>query len=638
MRQDSAKGTREVTETIQFILNDKVMLFFVFEGLSYRDLLTYLSDDEQDVERNHLRLHTVLSFMVNASIEALIDGYSPGITHLGYFSNTLIDMLIAETQENIQEQYLCYCNGGHFRNNWFDWAHFVQIYQFNETNGVIDFGYHTVSFSNDTFPFKVQEPFPTYETGPLPIHHTFKKLGIGYPIYYDKYYTFDGITFSPKWYEDRKYIPFTEITKNGNNIFKRCLALSNCPPLILHILLHGEESFLDLPVLQNAKDNPICNDLNYALHLENIQNELLPGSSLYCTENHISELVQWLRRAPKIKFLEISNWQCLCTNDYSVAEETTKGENHPNHCTELFNLLFHNQLQYIKIEGIEDVTIQQMLLQRIPKMENLKVFVFKNCEKCVFDISQPLSLRVFHAERFSSIISVPDSIHSLILGYVYQDVEYSYLYVPGGQFTYDSSDPDSISSNFLKALRIGWNITKNDKPESASFWLHKDYPNLRHLAISSYGNKSGFDLNDFVTLRNSFNKGKFPQLQMLRVINCNLSGSWSILKSFLEHTSLSTIILKNTNLTKGDGKKLLQQIKAGHFSAGHAGKCWDFTGNENLKSIEQDLKEAAYKYNIQVYVTDGPWQSQSPFMEFLSSRGTFSTKSSFDTLKKRYVP
>lgn len=575
--------------------------------------------------------------MINSTVGDLLNENGLGLKHVGYVSNTLTEMLIAETGENIQEQPLCYCNGGHFRNNWFQWMHYAVS---NPTAKTIDWGYYTTTHDELFFRSLPSNngKVPWQNTNTLPLHHKLNRLGIGYPMYYDKYDTFDGITFSPT-IKVGKYIPHTEITDNGY-VFKKCLARAVCPPVILHVLLHSEESFLDLPNLQNVQNNPICHQLNYALHLESVYNQLLSKSSAHCMDNHISDLIEWLKTAPKFRFLEIPNWGCLCSRKNVIFEPgCVKEEKNPDgNCPKLFKQLFHNQLQYIRMENMHEEEVHRILLQHIPKMQSLRVLILKNCEKCVYNIPYQLSIDTIIIERFSSVVSLPRSMQSITLSYLYQDVSEPTMHI-STQYEIDPSNKNLILKDSMKMnITIGPNITKYDKPSNASIWLQKSYPLLKHLAISSYRNKPGFGINDLVRLKNSIQKGKLPNLQSLQLVDCSLPGSWNILKSILNHGSLTIVRLINTNLTTSDGRQLLQDIQKGHFATnGNPTKLWDFTRNEKLQPIENDLKKASSKYNIQVYMSDSPLKSPSPFTKFLSERETYSLQSRFQGLKKHYI-
>ncbi len=605
--------------------NTFTIIIIFSTGLSLQNFLTYLHGENQDIKDNLKGLHTTLLYITNASVANLLDleWNFYGINDIHHISNLITRILASETEQDIFRQHICYCNGGHFRNNWFEWVHKVT----KNEEGVVDTGLNQYKLPSEFGPI---EDWPDIK--PRPIHHKEKTMGIGYPVYRDRdYVLLDGITFYPK-HKKKHFVPFTELAKSKKHkhIFKQCLKETFCPPLILHILLHGEESFLELPKLQDAQNNPFCSQLNYALYLESIWNEDLPSHSVYCKDNHILELIEWLSTAPKFTLLEIPNWHCLCMSD--------EMKSYHKECIKLFELVFHNTLQYIRIQSIADEAplMHKMLLNQLPKMTNLQVLIIQHCETCIFDLKYHFSIKILELTRFSSVISLPRSVEKVTLEYNYQAVA---IPAPNVEIVLD----DNYSTIKNVSVSHEWNFTRYDKPENASFWINHHYPHLHHLRIFSYRSVQvdypGFDSADFARLGDRITSGHFPSLRIIHIGWCNLSGSWDTLIKLLKHESMYILKLQHTNLTKADGKHLLKAIKDGQFLiTTQYERFWDFSNNENLTEIEQDLQKAASRYNIYIYITNSPWQQVSPFAGNLYTRNSAYTRYRHNVFSGRYIP
>ncbi len=592
-------------------------------GLSLHNFFAYLHGENQDIKDNLKGLHTTLLYITNASVANLLDlewnFYE--INDIHHISNLITRILASETEEDIFRQHICYCNGGHFRNNWFEWVHYVT----KNNDGVVDTGRAQYKIPPAFGPI---EDWPDIK--PRPIHHKEKTMGIGFPVYYDQQYMLlDGISFYPR---KKPFVPFTELAKSKKHqhIFKHCLKETFCPPLILHVLVHGEESFLELPDLGDTHNDLFCSQLNYALYLESIWNEDLPSHSIYCKDNHIVELMEWLNTAPKFIFLEIPNWHCLCMDN--------KMKSYHEECIRLFQLVFHDKLQYIRIQSItdEDPIIHEMLLHQLPKMTSLKVLIVKYCETCAFDLKHVSSVKILELECFSSVLSLPKSVEKVTLWYNYQAVATPHVRV-NGRF-----DPNNFSSFEIINSSMYWNITMKEKPVNASFWINHHYPHLHHLRIFSYASAQvknpGFNFADFARLVNRITSGYFPALRVIHIVRCKLSGSWNTLIRLLKHEPMFIVGLQHTNLTMADGKHLLKAIKDGQFRiTTQYERFWDFSKNENLTEIEQDLQKAASRYNIHIYITNSPWQQVSPFAGNLYTRNSAYTRYRHESFSKRYI-
>ncbi len=377
------------------------------------------------------------------------------------------------------------------------------------------------------------------------------------------------------WSNDKK-----EILKNV-----RCFrTILTCPPLVIDLAFHEHQSFQGLPKLPQISRSTHCSELNYALRITDI-------TEYDCPAANSKFLYEWLEHVTYIKLLEIHNWGC--SDIYTI---------------ELFNHLFHNKLQFLRITQADTFDVFIILSMRLLQMEDLVYLQAEYSAGCYMEIQLPQQVKAISLKGFNLLKQVPPQLKYLsfrgsldgynVTWYTPESLVYMALHIT---MTENATFTLNFPTN-IKLTKITLVLHRLQKHKESIYWMYLQFPLLRKLRIEIYDdNGSGmFDTNDLKNLLKLIRQGHFPNLRELRLRNAQLRDSMETIVQIVAESKIEVINLENTHLSESDGKLLHHFFRNGSVPVFEYAY-WYLADNQELHSIGHELFMSAHSHGITLY-------------------------------------